>query len=65
MRLIHILGTKIESEKLEVWEGGVCVSTIYPNGKGVRITSSFARTETIEPVPFRAVQRLLKAVLLT
>ncbi len=65
MRLTHVLGTKTESERLEVWEGGVCVSIIYPNGKGVRITSSFARTEAVEPVPFRAVQRLLKAVLLT
>ncbi len=63
MRLVHKLGSKTEKEQLEVWEGGLCLSTIYQHKNSVRIVSSFSRKERIESVSFRHVHDMLKAIL--
>ncbi len=63
MRLVHKLGTKTKSEALEVWEGGICLSTISSVKKGVMIVSSFKRDEKAVMIPFDHMHKMLKLIL--
>ncbi len=63
MRLVHKSGTKTHAETLEVWEGGVCLSTISSMRKGVMIVSSFKRDEKVVMIPFDRMHKMLKLIL--